>query len=260
MMSRITYYIYLWIQLSKLAFMSSAQTRVGAWLFIMGKLVRFGFFSYFLNILSQSVPQFQQIGFQPMYLIFLVLHFFDTTAQFFYRGIYTFRPLVLTGEFDYLLIRPNSILFSSLFRWTDILDLPLLVLVTVLLGRELVNYPAVLPLFLGAIIISWCVITAIHVILLALAIRSTEIEHGLWIYRELSRLALLPLWVYPDGLKQLILFATPIGIVYFLPDSVLLGSWTVSAYVGSIVVAIVVTFLSFKFWQMSLRQYQSASS
>ena len=47
----------------------------------------------------------------------------DVISQFLFREVYRFRPLVVSGEFDLVLVKPVSSLFRSLAGGADVIDL-----------------------------------------------------------------------------------------------------------------------------------------
>jgi len=121
-MKRLRFFIKIWVLMAKIAAQSQLTTNSGAILFIIGKIVRFLLFFIFLfSVLSQS-GSLAGYAREEVIWFFLVFNLIDVSVQFLFRGVYVFRPLVVSGNYDLDLLKPLPSFFRPLFGWTDILD------------------------------------------------------------------------------------------------------------------------------------------
>src|SRR3972149_4008610 len=133
-------YFKIWWLMSKNAFISMLANRLGASVFMFGKLLRFGFFLVFIIFLLKGTNTLAGYNLNQTLFFFLTFNLIDVVAQFLFREVYRFRPLVISGSFDLVLTKPISALFRSLFGGADVLDLvtiPPLILAIYLVGRSL---------------------------------------------------------------------------------------------------------------------------
>ncbi|PIS14297.1 hypothetical protein COT64_03420 [Candidatus Shapirobacteria bacterium CG09_land_8_20_14_0_10_39_12] len=254
-----------WMKISFLAAESQLLTNWSGVLFLIGKIVRF--FMYFIFLFSVLSGAKDLIGLSQNQVIFffLIFNFIDITVQFLFRGVYHFRPLVVSGNFDLDLLKPIPSFFKPIFGWTDILDFITLVpLVLYIFHFSLVNHLAAgffswllfLFLLINAILISF----AIHLAVCAICILTLEIDHLIWVYRDLTNMGRFPTDIYPKWLQGILTFTIPVVVMVTVPTKSLLGivSWPMLAL--SFLIGAFSLFASLKFWQFSLKRYTSASS
>ena len=91
--------------------------------FLLGKIVRYTFYFVFLFFLVKNTNGFA--GFTGNQILFFTATYLliDTLAQFLFRSVYSFRPLVVSGDLDLVLLKPINILFRSLLGGIDFIDL-----------------------------------------------------------------------------------------------------------------------------------------
>ncbi len=161
---------------------------------------------------------------------FLTFNLIDTTTQLFFREVYRFRQLVVTGDFDLVLTKPMSPLFRALAGGADPLDLIMLVPYIGLLIYVSTQLGAVtifsLFLYIFLVINGFLIAMSFHVLVLALAIVTTEIDHTIMIYRDLTSMARVPVDIYREPLRSVITFIIPIGIMMTFPAKAFLGLLT----------------------------------
>ena len=261
MLKRLRIYCLYLTKHSLMSLQSLLSTRLSSFLFLTGKLIRFTFFLWFLLILKTRLTLVSGYTFDQLVIFFLVFNLFDLLAQFFFRGIYWFRQDIITGTFDYKLIKPISPLFNALTKHTDFLDLPILILVIVMLIIKTFHFPSsniLYFLFLG--LASFFTITAIHIIVAAIGVLTTEVDHTIWIFRDLASMGRVPVDIYLNFIRAFLTFVIPISLVFTIPAKVLLGLLTLPAIIASFFASIIVFYISIKFWQLALTKYSSASS
>ena len=120
-------YVHLWIKLTMNSFMTALTSRFGAVLFLIGKMLRFVFFLIFLLTLFTQTRFLASYSQTQMLFFFLTFNFVDTVTQLLFREVYRFRPMVVSGDFDLVLVKPISPLFRVLVGGADPLDLLMLI-------------------------------------------------------------------------------------------------------------------------------------
>ena len=260
-LKRLRIYWKIWWTSSILSVESVLENRLGVAFLLSGKIVRFIFFIFFLVIINRQVQQIAGYSLNQMITFFLMFNLLDLFGQLFFRGIYWFRDQVVTGEFDFKLTKPVSPLFQALTRQTDILDLPLLVATIIFLFRQGITLTTSQALvFLITLVSGMVIVTAIHIAVAALGVMTTEVDHTIMIYRDLSMMARVPVDVYTDSVRALLTFVIPIAVAYTLPAKSLLGLVTLPTVLLALVISALALTLSLRLWHYALTQYSSASS
>ena len=96
--------------------------RWGVLLFLFAKILRFATFIFFLVVLVQSTKVLAGYNLDQVILFFLTFNLLDMVSQMFFREVYRFRAAIITGSFDFYLMKPLNPLFRSLFTGADFLD------------------------------------------------------------------------------------------------------------------------------------------
>jgi len=259
-----TYYL-VWKMTAANALQQTFINRYSNLLFLLGKLLRFGTGLFFLLLLKEQNVSVAGYSSDEVILFFLTYQIVDTISQVFFRGVYFFSQQVRRGEFDFALAKPINPLFRSLTGTPDINDTIFLVptvIACIWLGYSLdVSITATsLLLYVGLLLNSLLISTAIHILILSAGIITTDIDNLVWLYRDLSRLGQFPVTMYLVPLRFALFFLVPIGIMITVPSQVLLNhSPTISIAVASIF-GVGFFLLSLKVWNWCLRKYSSASS
>ncbi len=254
-------YFYLWWRTTILSLQSKLVCRGSSLMFILGKFIRFGFYIFSLMVILTKTQTIAGFDFHQMVNFFLVFNLFDLLGQFFFRGIYWFRGKIVSGMFDFTLVKPASPLFLTLVTNTDLLDLPLLLMVITMLIRQNLSLPLLnVFLFLLLSIAAFLIITALHIFIVGLGIMTTEVDNTIWIFRELTLLARVPIDIYMGAVRSFLTFVLPIALIFTFPAKALMGllSWQWIFY--SLVFAFLFFILALKFWRFALTKYSSASS
>lgn len=264
-MLRIKKYFKVWYLLTVASFSSSLMNRPSVVLFLTGKVLRFLFFLIFLILLVGKTKNLAGYTLAQVVLFFLTFNLVDSTAQLFLRGIYHFRPLLVSGNFDLVLLKPVNPLFRILAGNTDVLDLITLLPLVFYLGIFLITSAVTITalgllfyftFFLNALIVA----LSLHIIVAAFGILTLEVDNIIWIYRDLSGMGRIPVDVYQAPIRIFLTFVVPIGIMMTFPVKALLGllslPWIISVLAGSGLFL----WISLKFWHYSLTKYSSASS
>ena len=257
-------YITVWWILTLGTSQIAFQSRFGALLFLLGKLLRYVLFLLFLVLLINRTKVIVGYTFWQIVLFYATFNLLDTLPQFFFRNVYRFRQQILNGYFDNLLLKPLPSLFQPLFGGSDILDLLIVILsigfiyVSALHNNHITQFGIFLyiVLLLNGFIIS----LAFHVFVLSAGILSTAVDNTVMLYRDLTQMGRLPIEIYQEPLRGMITFIIPVGIMMTYPAEAFMGllSWwgVVLAFLfgGGLLVT------SMRFWSYALQHYTSASN
>ncbi len=254
-------YFSVWRQTTILSLESKLSRRFSSLIFILGKFIRFGFYIFSLIVILGKTDKIAGFNITQMINFFLIFNLFDLVGQFFFRGIYWLKGKIVSGTFDLTLLKPASPLFQTLITDTDLLDFPLLFMVVVMLIKQNLNISLInLLLFLLLFLVAFSIITSIHILIASLGVITTEVDNTIWIYRDLTLLARVPVDIYMDSVRAFLTFVLPIAVVFTFPAKALMGllSWSWIFY--SLIFALLFFIFALKVWRFALTKYSSASS
>jgi ABC-2 type transport system permease protein len=257
-------YTKIWWKLTLGTSQIAFQSRFGALLFLLGKLLRYIFFLFFLVVLINRTKFIAGYSFWEIVLFYATFNLLDTLPQFFFRNVYRFRQQILNGYFDNLLLKPLPSLFHPLFGGSDILDL-LIVFLSIgfiyyagmhIQNVSLVNILTYILLVLNGFLIS----LGFHICVLGTGILSTAVDNTVMLYRDLTQMGRLPIEVYQEPLRGFITFVIPVGIMMTYPSQALMGILSIQGLVIAFIFGFGLLFISMRFWKYALRNYTSASN
>lgn len=258
---RIRVYWLYWIKISSMTFSSLVSTRLASALFLTGKIIRIFLLLLFLLALEDKITLLAGYNIDQLIIFYLIFNVFDILGQIFYRGIYWYRNEIISGNFDFTLTKPLNPLFQVLVSHTDWLDIPALILTVIFL---IIKLPAVsLAEFSGFVMmgaIAMVLITAIHILVAAIGVLTTEVDHAIWIFRDLSQMARFPVDIYIERVRFFLNFIIPIGLIFTVPAQALFGVLSIQWALLTIAFAAIFYTIIIKFWQYALKKYSSASS
>lgn len=260
---RIPYYIKIWLLMSKNSFSIWLTQRKLISIFLLGKLLRFGFFTAFLYFIIKGADNLVGYSINQTIFFFLTFNVVDILAQFLFREVYRFRPLVVSGDFDLVLTKPMSALFRVLMGGADVIDLitiPPLFAAVYYMGRLLGPTPSQTIFYLLLILNGLLIATAFHIAVISLGIITLEIDHTIMIYRDLTNLGRFPIDIYRQPLKGILTYLVPVGIMISLPAKAFIGLVSPYGVLGSFALGCGMFILSLRFWKFALKHYTSASS
>lgn len=257
-------YFRVWWMLTSITTQVAFQTRFGATIFLVAKSLRFFFFLFFLWLLTSKTNVILGYSFHQIVFFFATFNFIDSLAQFFLREVYRFRSYVVQGFFDFILVKPSSALFRSLFGGSDVLDLPILALSLgfILYSAQFIGsitFGSIL-LFIALLINAFFIALSFHIFVLSLGILTTEVDSTILLYRDLVQMGRVPVDIYQEPLRGLLTFVIPVAITTTIPAKALMGLLSLNIIGISLAFSVAFLFLSISFWKYSLRYYQSASS
>ncbi|MCL5090785.1 MAG: ABC transporter permease [Patescibacteria group bacterium] len=255
----------IWWRISVLAAETELLTNWSGVLFIIGKIIRFVFYFAFLFTVLSGINNLAGFSREQVILFFLVFNLIDIATQGLFRGVYHFRPSVVSGNFDLDLLKPWPSFFRPIFGWADVLDfITLFFLTGYFLYFIFIHHFAVSPLSLVIFILmianSLILGLAFHLLVCSFGILTLEVDYLVWLYRDLTGMARFPTDIYPRAVQNILTFAIPVVIVFSVPTKVLLGmlSWPMIFFFFFIGFFSLV--LSVFFWKYALKRYSSASS
>src|SRR5574340_621900 len=106
-------YFLVWLRMTANSFATILSSRLGVVVFLFGKFFRFGIylsFIYFLFFQAKMVAGFTQ---NQILLFLLSFIFLGGVGQMFFREAYVFRAKLVSGEFDFDLVKPIHPLFKN---------------------------------------------------------------------------------------------------------------------------------------------------
>lgn len=238
--------------------------RVGVISFLAGKIIRFLVYFLFLYYLVSKTRLLAGYNLAQTAVFFLTFNFIDSLSQLFFREVYRFRPLVVTGELDGVLLKPYHPFLRVLIGGVDILDailiFPYLALLIFFIGQlgNINFYHQII--YLGLIINALIIATGFHIVVLSLAILTTEVDHAIMIYRDFTRMAALPVDIYKEPIRSFLTFVVPVGVMMTVPVKALFGLLSWRVLILSIFISFVFIIFSLQLWDKALKRYQSVGS
>lgn len=238
----------------------TTQGRLGVIIFTLGKIFRFAFMFFLLYFIFSKTRVLKGYSFQEAALFYIIFNLIDTISQLFFREVYRFRSLVVGGGLDTILLKPYHPFLRILVGGVDLLDVFLMIpyigiaIFIALQGTiTLFHFAAFLVLFINAVWIA----TSFHIIVLALGILSSEVDHTILIYRDISALGRFPMAIYKEPIKSIFTFIIPIGIMTSFPPQALLGTLSLPGFMSSFVISSILFYGAMKLWHFALKKYQS---
>lgn len=257
-------YLQLWLKLTINSFQTALINRFSAGIFFTGKFLRFILFIVFLVSIFWQTQVLASYTIQQTVFFFLTFNLLDTLTQLFYREVYRFRPMVVSGDFDLVLVKPMNPLFRALAGGADPLDLFMMIpyIGALIYVGSLLNGINIIDIFIYIFLLfnGFLIATGFHILVLSLAIVTTEIDHVIMIYRDLVSMGRMPIDIYREPLRSFLTFIIPVGIMMTFPAKALMGLLTPSAMVTSISLSCIFFLICLRIWRYALTQYSSASS
>lgn len=254
-----------WWKVTQLAVQSQLISVAATFLFLIGKIVRFIFYFVFLFQVLTFSKSLANYGRKEIIVFFLIFNLVDILAQALFRGVYHFRPLIVSGDYDLDLLKPLPSFFRPIFGMADIFDFITLLPLSIFLAffffqnqlfSGIVNILLFFVLLLNSVLIAF----SFHLFVCAVCVLTTEIDHLVWVYRDLTSMARFSTDIYPKGVQAILTFVIPVVILMTVPAKVLLGYVSWQWIILSLVIGGMSLWGSLKFWRYALLKYSSASS
>jgi ABC-type uncharacterized transport system permease subunit len=228
---------------------------------MLGKILRFLMFFFFVYFLVSKTKVLKGYGVDQAVFFYLTFNLIDTTSQLLFREVYRFRPLVVSGELDTVLVKPFHPFLRILVGGVDFLDLLMLLpylLLTFFFASKFDSFSiAHLFQYFGLLINALVLATAFHIFVLALGILTTEVDHMIMIYRDLTSLGRFPMEIYKEPIRGIFTFIIPVGIMMSFPSKALFGLLSPSLILFAFLMSFLLLVSSLKLWGLAIKRYQS---
>lgn len=184
---------------------------------------------------------------------------------FFSENLDRMSDKVRRGEIDLLLVKPINSQFMISFQKMNPAYIGNFVLVLGWLTWSLLRLPEAvvwerLPLLLIVIPCSLAITYAMRFFFSASALIFTRAENINYVWYQIYRLGTRPDSIYPQWLRYAVLSVVPLGFLASVPARLILEPPDFSFVAAAIFIAVVLVFLSRRFWSYGLKHYSSASS
>lgn len=257
-------YLRVWWLFTISSFQVQLNIRWAFVLFILAKILRFATFIFFLVILVNSTKVLAGYNLDQVILFFLSFNFLDIISQLLLREVYRFRAVIISGNFDFYLLKPLNPLFRSLFTGADLFDfltlIPLVIAIFYYIDKlQLLNISALISYFL-MLFVGFIIALAFHILVLALGILTTEVDNAIFVYRDLVGMGRVPVDIYMEPIRGLITFVIPVGIMMTFPAKALMGLLSLPLIIYAIFLSVILLYFSILAWRFALKNYSSASS
>ena len=259
-------YFKIWLRWSQAAFVTALGTyKLSGFLFILGKVARFLFFLLAILIFVGKTKILADYSLNQTILFFLVFNLIDIFTQFLFRGVYWFRWKLISGRFDYALLKPINPLFDVLCSHPDFLDLITLIFLSIFMAvfiskNSLVFSPLSGVLFFLLLVNAFILALSLHIIVAGFGIITLEVDNIIWIYRDITKMGRIPVDIYAPLLRGLLTFAVPVGVMMNFPAKALMGFLSWQGVIFSFIISALFLLIAHYFWKFALTRYASASS
>lgn len=264
--SRLKSYTKVWLKLTGQQFQQQiSNARAAALLFIFGKLFRLATAFLLVYVIVSRAKLIAGYDLSQAIFILALFNLLSTSTQLFMRGIYVFRQKVVDGSFDFYLLNPLNELFYSLFSYTDPMDLLLFIPyvgITVwawLSTGYAFTIPAVVFVLITLILVELMVV-AWHIIMIGIGIRYLEVDNTIMLYRDLERMAALPIELYGKYGSAFLTYVLPFALMATIPARIVFGLYNPWWLILFAALAYLQLRFALWFWRRSLLTYSSASS
>ncbi|KXK11804.1 MAG: hypothetical protein UZ22_OP11002000250 [Microgenomates bacterium OLB23] len=254
------YFEIFWL-LSRYSVMTSMQSKVSVALFTVAKLIRFAMFFFFIYYLITHTNTIKGYSADQALIFFLTFSIIDSVSQALFREVYRFRQMVISGELNSVLVKPYPALLRVLVGGVDPMDLVISVGYVCMAAYILYFIPNIsavsLWLYAGFVVNSMVLAAAFHVAVLAFAIITTDVDHGILIYRDVVSAGRFPLEIYKEPMRSILTFVVPVGIMMSFPSQAVFGTLGILQGTVGVILSFGALWLSLGFWRIALRRYQS---
>ncbi len=238
-------------------------SKFGFLLFMLAKLLRFFLYIGFIYFLLSGGTKLLGYSRDEVLLFYLTFAVITGVSQMFFREVYRFRPRVVSGDFDFDLVKPIHPLLRNLAGGFDVLDLVTLPIFLFFLARTIAAVgfsPQSVLLYILLAVNGFLIIAAFHILVLSFGIITSSVDHAVMVYRDVENMARFPIYIYAQPLQSFLMFVVPIGLIFTIPAQVLVGglSWQFISF--ALILGISFFALSLYSWSNAVKRYSSASS
>lgn len=254
----------IWLLYTKNSFQQTLTNRFLMVVLMLGKIIRIVLFLLFLNFLFSGARDLAGYNREQIIFFYLSFNLVDTLGQLFYREVYRFRPLVISGNLDFVLLKPVNPLVRVLMGGGDVMDFLMLIFIIIFtfyfgwtnITQNLWAWVGYVVLIVNGLILS----TSFYIMVLGIGVVTTAIDHLVMVYRDLTSMLRIPVDLYVEPIRALLTFIIPLGIMITFPAKSLMGILSWPLFAISLSLALISLYLSLRFWSWSLKRYTSGGS
>jgi len=170
---------------------------------------------------------------------------------------------IMTGNFDFTLLRPVDTQFLVTFRHWQLYSLFDLALALGVIGAALHAGQSLsllsLLAFFFAMAAAVMVMYAVYLAFTALVFVNPALFFT-WVIDAIFQLARYPVGIYPDWLRFMLTWVIPLGLMTTIPAQALTGKISLALLFGSFAAAFLLLALASLLFRRTMRAYTSASS
>ncbi|XZF74927.1 ABC transporter permease [Bacillus sp. AL-1R] len=249
-------------------FKSQMEYRTSFWLLTIGQfLIPFSMFAG-LYFLFERFGQIKGWTFYEVALCFAIIHMAFALSECFARGFDNFSSLIVSGNFDRVLVRPRSTIvqvMGSKFEFNRIgrLIQSLIVLIWAISSLS-IDWSSMKVITLLLMIISGVFIfTGIFILAATMCFWTIQGLEVVNIFTDGGReMAQYPLNIYQKWITKFFTFVIPFGCVNYLPLMYILEKTDGKAYLYMLspIAGIIFIIPCLLVWQIGVRHYRSTGS
>ncbi|THF73176.1 ABC transporter permease [Cohnella fermenti] len=249
-------------------FRSQMQYRASFLLLTAGQFfIPFAVFAS-LYFLFERFGQLQGWSFYEVALIFAVIHLAFSIAECFARGFDMFSSLVVSGDFDRLLVRPRSTIVQVLGSQFEFTRFGRLLQGAIVLAVALINLPiawnaAKIATLVLMIACGVCIFAGIFVLFATMCFWTVQGLEVANVFTDGGReMAQYPLDIYKRWVTVFFTFVIPFGCVNYLPMLFLLdrADGPAAAYMAMPLAGVLFLVPCVLVWRLGVRHYRSTGS
>ncbi|HML23813.1 MAG TPA: ABC-2 family transporter protein [Aggregatilinea sp.] len=171
---------------------------------------------------------------------------------------------VWTGRLDYVMLRPVDIQFlASVRQWRPFalidLALGLGVLVAAVTQLDATLSAGRIAAFLALLALGMLVMYSVLLAFAGMIFWSPGFLFG-WVFNGLFQMARYPVSLYPGGVRLVLTWIVPVGVMTTIPAQALTGDLALETALGSLVLAVALFAGATALFRTGVRRYASASS
>lgn len=252
----------------RVSLQTEAAYRSNFWIHIFHALLNLGIGILGVIILFRNIPALNGWNYSAMIALLGVYQILGAIRNLCFgpslEALAGMGREIWNGEFDFILLRPLQPQFLSAFRrWNPfaIFDL--------LLGAGVLTWAACLsgkeiPIlqwvgFFLALAAAGVTLYAVLIIFTALVFWSPDFMFT-WLFDSLFQTARFPVQIYPAGLRFILTWIIPVGLMTTIPAQAFSGQLSLGTLLTALAAAAILLILASWLFRLGIRRYSSASS
>ena len=226
------------------------------------------FFSYYFIILC-LFDKFDNINGYTLYhvlLTFAIIQFGHSFCETFFKGMDHFDELIVSGEFDRILIRPKSIFMQicgyqiSFIKISRLLQSIIVLIIAIIKINIKWNIEKVITLILMlfgsvAVFLEIFILSAAYCFL---TLKGLEVRHVL--SDGTKHMGQYPISIFSKGFRLFFIYIIPIGFINYYPLLYLLDKTSNSLIIISPIITVFYLIPCFLIFKRGIKKYTSSGS